>query len=482
MSLVMKIRSSLSWPSRMPLKIGLFFLAAIAMAVLVAERRNKDRDVWRAVVLALPARISPSEMSITGYYIIKQTHEPIFRKDDGYTYSSKILRKWTRSIDYKSYTLCPDTSLKFTSDKPFSLKFFKEHLGKITARFNKNVRILPNGECLNVEFDRPARRYLDFLSSYSVAPSVSISSRVETGLGAYAVMTIDDNEVVMRRKKKVKNGFNEIRIIDYKWKQKREDGAANISDYNFAVVPKDLGGEGYGYRSFDNMSLKSYVLLINLPDPDLRRAVYNCIDIDALRNAFVPDAVDFNYTETILPVGVPGGHPGRPPQECRINRAAIKRYGPIIFANWRKDNVSRMEAFAAEFLKKTGLRIKIVNYPAAELGRRFHDKPKPYGLVIIATAPDSDENYRMLASYFGKNNLLDFDVPRIGKMYEDLKEADAPEQQKSIAETIAGKIETEHVLLPLYQTGRRIYYPKAIKNMMVGREVFEYPEIAEFRW
>lgn len=455
---------------------------AIALAVsILSSRICKGADVWRALVLALPDRISPSEMSITGYYIIKQTHEPVFRKDDGYSYSSKILKKWSRSIDYKSYTLCPDTALSFDAGHPFSVEVFKDHIGTVTAKFNPHSVVRRDGQCLKIDFVKPASRYLDFLSAYSVAPSVSISSKVETGLGAYIVKHIDGNEIVLRRKDKVRNGFNEIYVIDYKWKSWKEMGQDTISDYNFALSPKDLEKLGPGYMSFDNMSLKSYVLLINLPDQDMRRRLYNCVDIDLLRKAFFPEQSSFSFTKTILPVGIPGGHPGRPQQECRVDRGAAKKFGPVVFSNWREDNIPRLEAFAEDFFIKTGIRIKIVNYSAGELGRLFHRKPKPYGLVVIATAPDSDENYRMLASYYGKNNLLDFDIPEVERLYADLKKEDDAGRQKELAEMIAEQISQTHSLLPLFQTGRKVYYPKTIRNMVVGQELFEYPEIASFR-
>ena len=75
----------------MLMRLTIPLIAVVSIIIFIAGLRNDARDVWRAMVLALPARISPSEMSITGYYIIKQTHEPVFRKDDGYNYSSKIL-------------------------------------------------------------------------------------------------------------------------------------------------------------------------------------------------------------------------------------------------------------------------------------------------------------------------------------------------------------------------------------------------------
>ena len=441
-----------------------------------------DRDVWRAVIVALPDKVTTREISSTSYYIIKQTHEPVFRKDDGYNYTSKILRQWSRSIDYISYTLCPDTSLLFDETLPLSFDLFKCHILDVTAKFDKSAIVSEENRCLTVKFSKPSRRYMDFLSAYANSPTIATSSTVEVGLGPFLVDRVTKDEIALRRKRPVSHGFNRIMVYDYKGAQDSRLKKFFISDYNFVSTRKGLELPESKYVRFENMSLKSMVLLINLPDPGQRRILYNCINIDMLRKAFSAGAKKFTDVQTILPIGVPGGRPGRPQQACVIDKADIARFKPIVFANWRSDNIVQLEDFAKEFFAQTGIRIKVINYPAAQLAGRMHDKPKPYNLIVIMTGPDSDDNFRLLASYFGKNSLLDFKIPEIEKLYGDLAKEDDPEKQKDLAGTIADKIAKSHSLLPLYQSGASVYYPKEIKNIVVGRELLEYPEVADLRW
>ncbi|MHB9138689.1 MAG: hypothetical protein ACYC4Q_04710, partial [Victivallaceae bacterium] len=248
----------------------------------------RGREVWRAVIVALPGKITTKEMSSTSYYIIKQTHEPIFRKDDGYNYTSKILKQWSRNIDYTRYTLCPDTSLLFDEALPFSFDLFKRHILEVTAKFDKSAIVRAEDSCLTVKFDKPSRRYMDFLSAYANSPTIEVSSMVEVGLGPFIVDSVAKDEITLRRKRSVSHGFNSIVVYDYKGAQDGRLKKIFISDYNFVSTRKGLELPESKYIRFENMSLKSMVLLINLTDQKQRRILYNCIDIDMLRKAFSP--------------------------------------------------------------------------------------------------------------------------------------------------------------------------------------------------
>lgn len=451
-------------------------------AMWLKQLNDGDRDVWRAVVMALPKKISPREMSITGYYIIKQTHEPVFRKEDGYNYTSKILTNWSRSIDYKSYMFCPDTKLSFDERHPFSVEYFRQYLLKINAKFDKASVVSGQRPCLTVEFSTPARRYMDFLTAYSNAPSIQISSTVEAGLGPYVLDTITPEEITLHRRDPIRHGFNKICIYDYKGSKTKKDERLFISDYNFALTRQELGALDSRYVNFENMSLKSAVLLINVPDLSQRRIIYNCINLERMRDAFSGNTKQIIDVRTILPLGVPGGLPGKAQQACHVSKADVKNNTRVTFTNWINGSTAQFEAVSDEFFNKTGIRIKIVDYPIAQLAGRLYEKPKPYDLIIIMSAPDSDDNYSFLASYFGKNSLLDYKIPEIERLYGNLTKEDDLDKQKDIAAEIADRIDKSYALLPLYQVGTKVYYPKMIKNIMVGRELHEYPDVSDFRW
>jgi len=460
--------------------ITLLLFSIYFLANMIAV--GSDQDVWRAVIVALPTKVSTRDISSTSYYILKQTHEPVFRKDDGYNYTSRILKNWARSIDYRDYTFCPDTSLRFDAFRKFSPELFRHHITGITAKFDSSASILESNGCLHVGFSKPSRRYLDYLSAYANAPTVEISSVAEAGLGPYLVKAIGKDEIVLSRKRRLKGGFNTIHVYDYRGPDDTRLKGQFIADSNFVSTRIGMDFPDSEYVRFETMAPKSMVLLINLPSERARNMVYNCINIDGLRRAFSDRNEPFNDVQTILPVGVPGGIPGKPRQECTFKKSELGNIGPVVLANWRGDRTAQLEKYTEELRSNTGLSIKVVNYQPSALAGLMRTKKRPKGLVVMMTGADSDDNYRLLESYFGKNTLLDFVIPGVGKLYGELIKEDAPDKQKTIAAEIADRISRSWALLPLYQSVTSVYYPRRIKNLNVGKEFLEYPEVAEFRW
>lgn len=461
--------------------VAIIFFVCIAYRLMRLVVADTDPDIWRAVIVALPEKVSTKDISSTSYYILKQTHEPILRKDDGFNYTSRILKRWSRSIDYREYTFCPDISLRFDVSREFSFDFFVRHMAGITASFDSSASISASDGCLNISFLKPSRKYMDYLSAYANAPSVEISSVAEAGLGPYIVTAVGKDEIVLARKHPMRRAFNTIYVYDYRGPDDSRLSRRFIADYNFVPTREGMVFPDSKYARFETMAPKSMVLLINLPAERSRKILYNCIDIDGMRKAFSGSAGPFNDVKTILPVGVPGGVPGKPRQNCAFKRSELRNIGTVVLANWRDDSAARLEKYAEEVSSSTGLSIKVVNYPPAELAARMRKKNRPYGLVIMMTGADRD-NFRLLASYFGKNRLLDFDIPGVEKLYEELIKEAVPDRQKVMAAKIADRISGSWALLPLYQSVTCMYYPKKIKNLSVGREFMEYPEVADFRW
>ena len=100
--------------------LGLIF----AGCLLFFKAKTGD-DVWR-VIGEIPPSISREKgIDTSTYYIIRQTHEPLFRCDDLQNYTSRVLKSWGRSVDYRKYSFYPDTSRKFTAQAAFSEEYFK---------------------------------------------------------------------------------------------------------------------------------------------------------------------------------------------------------------------------------------------------------------------------------------------------------------------------------------------------------------------
>jgi len=431
----------------------------------------------------IPARISTGSMTNSVYYILKQTHEPLFRKDDGQNYSSNLLKKWDRSVDWSRYTFCPDAELAFESGQKFSLEFFREYLLGVTKKYTAAAVVADSGNgCLSVRFPAPRVGYLAYLSSYSNAPHVNITENVESGLGKYSVTDMAKNKIVLARKKPVRDGYNKIVLYGMSAISPKEYRSLDISDYNQISsfdIPEWVRRD---YFSFDNLKLKSEVLIVNTPDAELREAVYNCFDVKKFRSAFIPLKKDFHDIRTVLPLGVPGAEGGLPEQLCdnRLKRAARGR--TLTFCNWSGDNRETLKAYFDEIRIRTGLNIKLVNYEPSELAALIYKKPRAYDLLVVMVSAMKSEHKDFLEAFLGANSVLDFPPAEVKMRYKKLLQEDAPQKQADLARQVAQGLANTHWLLTLYQGNDTVFYPKKINNLVVGKDFMEYPEVADFRW
>lgn len=72
------------------IKLPLLSLLLCVLALLGYSRDSAH--TWEVLTGGLPQEISTARAAINSvYYILKQAHEPIFRKNDGQNYISKLL-------------------------------------------------------------------------------------------------------------------------------------------------------------------------------------------------------------------------------------------------------------------------------------------------------------------------------------------------------------------------------------------------------
>lgn len=432
-------------------------------------------------MIALPSELSTAHITSISFYILKQTHEPVFRRDDGENYTSRILTRWSRKIDYSQYTLCPDTRLFFDPQHPFSIDYFKGYIASLISKYGLTALVSESSGCFVIDFHKPVHNFMGYLASYENAPSIKTMPAAEEGLGPFAVVDIGKDRVVLKRKEKVPNGFNHVILYDYKGEGDPNLQNRSINDFNF-IPPWDRPGWAkQSYLGFKNLQLKTQILLLNIPDSKLRSLVYNCIDIDKLRRSFFSRKDEFYDVQTLLPVGMPGAMPGKALQRCTLGKVNGKMR-PLVLLNWRNDNFLQMRSFAETFNKATGIPLIIKNVTGKEFVSILHTKPHKYNLGIITNEIESSNQYGFFTAYFGKENRLDFDSPNLSQGYNSLMHTEDPLKRRAIAVSMAGSIASNHAVLPLYQGNDTLLYPRYIKNLTAGREFLEYPEIGDFRW
>lgn len=458
--------------------------AILCISIVLLAGCNKRKASYDALFIGLPKEVFVSKAQFNlVYYILTQTHEPLFRKDDGENFSSRVLVNWSRSMDSKEYLFCPDTSLEFRADGKFDENYFSTYISGATSRFSKNFHVTRNGGCFRVGFGKPEKSYLDFLTLLDNAPTLRRSARIEDGLGPFYVDSIGDSKVVLKRKKQISRGYNEIMMWEYSGPNDPRLLSREIEDFNLIYSYQIPDWVKQEYTKFDIMDLKSVGLVFNHPDLVVRERLYNCVDIDAFREAFYPSKTGFQYIQNILPMGIPGAESGRPVQSC--SRLPVIHGGdsPILFADWGKEAGAQMESFWSNFQKKTQLRVVAKKHTVQEISDCLDkNKRKIYNIlpVVIDTSGRNDP-LAFFDIFIGKR-FFDFADASIDSKYATmLSESDIAEK-RSLSVAINDAIRKNAMILPLYQSVSSVYYPAYIKNISAGKKMSRYPEIGDFRW
>lgn len=439
-------------------------------------------DTWEVLLKDIPVRIAAADAGLNmSFYVLKQTHEPVLRTDDGENYRSKILKAWSRDVFSRNFRLCPDTGLEFEPGSPFTFDFFFSHISSVTAALTPDFRASRDGDCVSVAFRTPMPRYLDFLTLYEYAPSVKKDSTMEAGLGEFLPVSVEPEKILLNRKRRVSRGYNSVVIHKYLGPSDPNLENRAIRDFNrmqISTIPEWVKRE---YAYFDSTILQTVVLVINYPDRDVRKAVYNCMDADSLRRALYPTWKEFVDIQNLLPIGVPGALPGKPRQECRA--ASFKKPArPLVFINFGVNNDAQMAAFMKDFERRTGIKVEIRRIGDKEIQRALYQYPRKYDLVIVsmgAVRPDHTAFFDYMAR---EDGYFDFRVGRLPELYKKLLLEGVPDRRDELGGKMAAALSSEFVVLPLLQVHRRFYYPRNIRNLTVGRGFLEYPEVADFKW
>jgi hypothetical protein len=446
-------------------------------------REGDNKETWGVLVPSIPSSIVLEREGETAVsYILRQTHEPLFRKTDGQNFTSKLLLDWERNLDYSRYRFCPDTSFRFNVKRGFSLEYFVSYISNVTGKHAGGFELQRDSQCVTVKFPSPRMGYLDFLSRYNNAPSIVEEDGVVAGLGSFMVSSISGSQAVLTRKQRVRRGYNKIVFYAYSGPGDPRLEDRSISDFNKIPPHQQPGWIKKEFHEFSNIELAAVALGINHPDKRVRSVLYNCIDPVAFRAAFVPNKKDYIDIKTVLPVGVAGGRGGRPEQACE-GLVALNP-GPIVLANPKKDNHDQLAKFVLNFNKKTGLHLRVKAFAPAEMNPMLYEtsRQRPYQLIVLALGAYKSDSFEFVKLYAGTPLALDF-VPNVmRKKYSKILATDDTNMKETLTRELAEEIRKEALALPLYQTVAVKYYPRKVRNLLVGDGFVEYPEVADFRW
>ena len=443
--------------------------------------QSQNDDTWDVVSVWLPPEISPNMIHGNSvFYIVRQTHEPIIRVADNNSLYSNILKDWTRSDDYKSFKFCIKDNLEFDTGISFTAEGLFQSLEKLKPRF-KGLTNIRTGNCIEAKTDQPAKPLLDLLTNLEFAPTFEDKKTGwHLGLGPYKVVQKDSEQVILKRKVPIANGFNTIRMMSISGSTKEME-SRKIEDFNLLPVEKIPNWTRQEYNSFPVSLLKVYGLVVNVKDKQIRKAIYNCLSIHHFRKAYFPkDRMPVDIA-SIFPIGIEGASPGKVKQSCDSS-SFLKLQRKLTLANWKPEAENDLEPVFQELEKATNIKVSVKNYDATVLGDLLLKKQSGYDLMVVALDTTNEEYLPFFESFLEpRKKFHAVDLSRLVPDYLGLKKADTKQKLVSIAQKLNTELLDEAVFVPILQQTREYFFPKDLKEMNLGLNFLGYLEIGNLR-
>ncbi|NJL26313.1 MAG: hypothetical protein HC902_14970 [Calothrix sp. SM1_5_4] len=336
---------------------------------------------------------------------------------------------------------------------------------------------------MNLTFDQPYHEFFETFTRFENAPTWTLGNGdFESGLGEFQISSVSPDGIKLVRKKQSNQGFNTILVHAYQGQEKLADLAKRhrIEDFNRVspeLVPIEVKQT---YRNYGVVLLQTVVLLLNIRDRELRRAIYNCIDINKFRQALSPGQSIFKNIKTILPIGVPGAVEGVPDQKCRVDKLAGRRIASVKFWNWKDNNRDVLRDFWADFTRSTGIPIAYSDITPERLFAIAKRQERDHELITIGLSA-TEFHYKDFYQYLVHPHHTLFSVSAVD-MSADLAKLDARPTKEELAFGIS-RIDTvladEALALPLFQQVREFYYPSNLKGFNFGSNFLEHPIVSE---
>ncbi|MBL6991597.1 MAG: hypothetical protein ISR65_17565 [Bacteriovoracaceae bacterium] len=458
------------------------FITLSFILLVSCSQKIKSDDVWNVISVGLPKTVTTKKSfhNMT-LYILKQTHEPYFRQANG-GYKSNILSSWKRNSENTFFKLCLKNDLLFKKGIKFATQDMKKGLQGYFDNKKVFVKLNIENKCLLFNFSNPMNNFFESLSSYELAPTYQEKGGdFEYGLGYFQVTSILPGKIILQRKIPLSGYYNHIHFNDYHGASDPALGRSGIEDYNRVLLSDFPNNKVKEYKKIDVTLLQTFNLAININDKDLRKKVFNCLDIEELRSAYMPNQRAFLDIKTVLPIGVLAAQKGKAQQKCHSPDKTSTKKTTLNFINWMQGNEKHLKNLFDNFQKATGVKIVIKNMTLSEFVKRAINKDKEFDLFVFALDAVKAEIEPFFVLIHGKSSILSPSIDRIEEQYKKVFNNRTTEYETEQVKTLSNMFLDEYLILPLYQEKRIFFYPTRVEGLEFGRDFLEYPEVWRLR-
>lgn len=428
---------------------------------------DKQVNKFRVAMIEIPQRINPDDTDVNyAFYVIRQLYEPIFIFNSFNTPISGVLESWESNDNHQTYKFCLKKNIHFSNGKPLTVSILKDNIQYFDNKnfFKKRISSLKiNGDCLDISFNEPYALFISDLMSYKMAivdPDTR-ASNIVVGISPYYVAEMNDKYIHLSTNYPLK--YKNVYIV--KWEPNKGDNLWNYDDIN--LIPGRYLNESETSKYMDEYNinlLKTYVLIINNPDPNIRKYLFNCIDYSGLRKLLYPSRKDFIDIGGVLPEGLPGAIESPVEQKCPDE--PLKQRKSVKLLTFFSDSIKDLQNYMSTSLKKTNIDVEVLPIRPNELIDIMRSDEKKYDMTIVGL----DAFYSLSMSFFehfmpGKSMWTTVQNLDLEKNIENYYKAENVDLQTNFLKQANKSLIDNYQVIPLFQENRTFYFSKKVKKV-----------------
>jgi MarR-like DNA-binding transcriptional regulator SgrR of sgrS sRNA len=446
---------------------------------------------YRVALRHIPRTVDPYSTQVnTNHFIALQLYYPLFqRSPDGGLASEFLDSSLTKAEDssFEKFLLCIKKEIRFSDGRTIALSDLAHSLTEAHRRQEmlpliKSIE--PAANCVKITLKKPDPRYFEKLTG--VASTVTSASRsfggFPIGLGPYRVKARSEDQVVLEATPgRVKGSF---KVIEFRrFRDVLSDYADGVMDFNHTgqvTIPDEIE------KNFQRVSrpfFKSYALIVNFPDRDLRRRFANCFPAEQLRTSL---AMPLKSTPGFLPTGIQGSDQVTPlPRTTSRAVCTPKSDQTITFFNYRPELRLDLQRLLAEKGPNLPIRLHYQEGSLDELARRIFQDDKLAAVIGFDSSTSNSSAYAEAATFFESFMREARSERVISKPIPGLAELVRKAAQTSDAQIKSETYRKAHQLLldsgyviPLGQLDAEQFYPKTIRNIVWSDRISGFPDIS----
>lgn len=417
----------------------------------------------------LPTRINVADAHKNyAYYVLYQLFDPLFESSYPSKVSSNILERWTSNDNFTRFELCPSKQTRFSNGKILTSAILENNLKRLVDKhyLQKPIRISDENDCVILEYSFSFPNLFAKLSTLdsAIIDPATLSADIQVGVSDFNISSLSRDMITMERITGTQpNNIHKIVFIKQTpGKSRVVSGYFPVTDYNrvpFEEVPFFIK---LLYRKYEVPLMKTYVLVINNSSERVRSILQNCLDINRLRELFMPGRKQFMDVGSLVPIGVAGAEPSSYMQTCHYG-ANDSEPRILKFLSFKQHVSKQLQQYFDVTLKQYGIKMEVVDVDLEQMAHIIFKGNRAYDATIIgfdAAYPDP----RGFFDYFFQEDkrLVSQRNKYIADLFQESSVSTVHTNDSLLVRNANQYLLKSHQILPLFQEVRELYFPENI--------------------